>query len=495
MQLPFIKRAGTDPDALAYFSRAGIASGTQTPSAYDNAASFNPASSQFLTSTSNIAPNGDFTVAFWCNPSTSIGQYAGMFGDDLPQSNASSVWACQSGYVGTNPISFYANVRLSGGSIQSPLVSWTLGAWNFVVVQYNDTTKVLSASVNNQAFANGTAGSGTTTATARPFRIGQAAGSVTSFNGAISNFGYWNRRLSSGTNSEISALYNSGAGRTYGSLDSGLLTGLVSWWALNGTSSAVSLTDSHGGNNLTNNGSVTAPNIGPVVTSLANSRRLISDFVRGIKSLGLWNSMVCWPLRSSQNASTTLTARSLGGLGTFDGTLVGLSASAWASDGLNIVSNTAIVGNAPYGTTAGTLLGVTKINILSQSYNLLRNTSGGGPGMGFFSPFTDNNFYFDYREAVNRITIASGITQSQYFCLTGYASPTGSQVFRNTTSLASNTTAASIGGATTDVIVATNSGGSQTSAFAMLLNSDARSNHSNIYNLYKSTLGIGLGLP
>jgi hypothetical protein len=44
-------------------------------------------------------------------------------------------------------------------------------------------------------------------------------------------------------------------------------------------------------------------------------------FVRGIKSLGLWQNMVSWPLRSYQNAGTGSTVYSLGGLGTFNGTL------------------------------------------------------------------------------------------------------------------------------------------------------------------------------
>ena len=51
-------------------------------------------------------------------------------------------------------------------------------------------------------------------------------------------------------------------------------------------------------------------------------RQQIRDFAQGINQLGLWNSMVCWPLRSSQNAATGNTMFSLGGLGAFDGTMV-----------------------------------------------------------------------------------------------------------------------------------------------------------------------------
>jgi len=65
----------------------------------------------------------------------------------------------------------------------------------------------------------------------------------------------------------------------------------------------------------------------------------ISEFVRGIKKLGLWNSMVCWPLRSSQNYGSGDTVFSLGGLGTFNGTRV--NGPTWGSDGMEFATDTA----------------------------------------------------------------------------------------------------------------------------------------------------------
>ena len=59
----------------------------------------------------------------------------------------------------------------------------------------------------------------------------------------------------------------------------------------------------------------------------------IDAFVKGIKALGLWNSMVCWPLRSSQNVGTGTTVYSLGGLGAFNGTLV--NGPPWSADGID----------------------------------------------------------------------------------------------------------------------------------------------------------------
>jgi hypothetical protein len=64
----------------------------------------------------------------------------------------------------------------------------------------------------------------------------------------------------------------------------------------------------------------------------ASDKRAINAFVRGVKDLGLWESMVCWPLRSEQNAGTGTTAYSLGGLGTFNGTLT--NGPVWGVDGV-----------------------------------------------------------------------------------------------------------------------------------------------------------------
>ncbi len=68
----------------------------------------------------------------------------------------------------------------------------------------------------------------------------------------------------------------------------------------------------------------------------------LDAFVKGVKDLGLWDSMVSWPLRSSQNAGTGTTAYSLGGLGTYNGTLV--NGPTWGTDGIlfNAATNTHI---------------------------------------------------------------------------------------------------------------------------------------------------------
>jgi len=61
---------------------------------------------------------------------------------------------------------------------------------------------------------------------------------------------------------------------------------------------------------------------GSGTTILPEPLKQINKFVVGIKKLGLWNSMICWPMRSIHNAGTGSTVYSLGGQGTFNGTMV-----------------------------------------------------------------------------------------------------------------------------------------------------------------------------
>lgn len=62
------------------------------------------------------------------------------------------------------------------------------------------------------------------------------------------------------------------------------------------------------------------------------SLRQLNQFVISIKKMNLWYNMVCWPLRANQNAGTGLTAYSLGGLGTYNGTLT--NGPIWANNGI-----------------------------------------------------------------------------------------------------------------------------------------------------------------
>jgi hypothetical protein len=324
-----------DSDALAYFSRAGIASGTQTPSSYDNAASFN-GTNQFLSVASNstlTVTGSSFTFAFWANtPNTSSGMVISK--SDENNAREFQIVLNTGGSLGFTvfPDGTFANRK----DLNSGASAFIANTWNFFVCRYDSSGGgTMGISINGQAFNSlGSVGAITQTNT-NTLTLGCFVNTASglNYNGRLAGVGFWKRAL---TASEVTALFNNGAGRTYASLDSGLRNNLISWWVLNQNSVTA---DSHGTNTLTNNGTVTAPNIGPIITGYSDSRRLISDFVRGIKSLGLWNSMVCWPLRGSQNVGSGLTARSLGGLGTFDGILAGGTLPSWTANGLSLAAS------------------------------------------------------------------------------------------------------------------------------------------------------------
>lgn len=106
-----------------------------------------------------------------------------------------------------------------------------------------------------------------------------------------------------------------------------------------------------------------------IQTSGATATAEINHFVKAIKRLGLWNSMVCWPLRSSQNAGTGTTAYSLGGLGTYNGTLV--NGPTWGDDGLLLSFTTRITTTlSGWGVAPQAMFAVAKTNSNSDTGNI-----------------------------------------------------------------------------------------------------------------------------
>ena len=97
-----------------------------------------------------------------------------------------------------------------------------------------------------------------------------------------------------------------------------------------------------------------------IQTSGATARSEINHFVKGIKRLGLWSSMVCLLLRSSQNTGTGSTAYSLGGLGIFNGALV--NGPTWGGDGVTLDGvNEHIIAQTSADTRMSSILQINKI--------------------------------------------------------------------------------------------------------------------------------------
>jgi hypothetical protein len=235
----------------------------------------------------------------------------------------------------------------------------------------------------------------------------------------------------------------------------------------------------------------------------AADRIAINAFVRGVKALGLWSNMVCWPLRSSQNAGTGTTAFSLGGLGTFNGTLV--NGPTWGADGVALTEATQSITRSGFDTPGspmtfgivndksntaaqmrlGVLGGIPKRAIVTEAVNTrsfdIRNASNNQLYLWLPSPSTA--FLF------KSVSIAGNVSANGY--LNGSAiSPASSNLAgAGWDDAAGNSTELVFSTLATDATIRV--------AFMFIASGLAATaaQQASLHTLYRATLGTGLGLP
>jgi hypothetical protein len=237
----------------------------------------------------------------------------------------------------------------------------------------------------------------------------------------------------------------------------------------------------------------------------------LSAFVKGVKALGLWNSMVCWPLRSSQNAGTGTTAYSLGGLGTYNGTLV--NGPSWGTSGITFANASSqyvslggtqiIGGNSDY-----TLMGVAQLTDVAAA-NLavlsLGNNRGGFVGAASNGSTQIRNAQWTVAAGFVGAQLANGPTTSMFAGLAS-GDATNAKNYINSGTPYSTLTAdyrVNPSPAFLPIIGAfNNAGASIISHWNGLIAASAMWNVkltdaqvASVLSLYKSTLGTGLSLP
>jgi len=225
------------------------------------------------------------------------------------------------------------------------------------------------------------------------------------------------------------------------------------------------------------------------VTSTAG-RQQVSRFVTGIKDLGLYNNMVCWPLRSSQNAGTGTTAYSLGGLGTYNGTLAGTSLPSWGLNGINFL---------PSGSSR-----ITASLAISQPFSVYGCLSFGAlsnAGSLFSGGSSTNAQIYNFSNsakiesaAANALVSTSSYSAEVKFFTTAYFNGSNSIIGINNSTNSGN---AGLNGISSLVIgnnFNINYAGKDVEISFFMLTSNTEIS-SSIYSLYKTTLGQGLGLP
>lgn len=177
-----------------------------------NAAQFVAASSQSLTRASDatIATGDiDFSLAMWVNPTTSTNCV-------VAKDNAAFAgmeYRCGIRFTDANR--FYFTIGDNGGvseTVDYAGSSVSTSSWYFVAVICDKTSSLIKISVNDGTVST-TAKTITVAAVAgAAFSIGKRGASTEFFNGLVDQMGFWKKALSA---SEITQLYNGGAGVTY----------------------------------------------------------------------------------------------------------------------------------------------------------------------------------------------------------------------------------------------------------------------------------------
>jgi hypothetical protein len=233
----------------------------------------------------------------------------------------------------------------------------------------------------------------------------------------------------------------------------------------------------------------------------ATAKAQINAFVKGIKELGLWSSIVSWPLRSTQNAGTGTTAYSLGGYGIYDATLN--VSPTWGTNGITF--------NGSNYLSLSNVIATSRINKLAMA---IGSITGYGANRFFDVQDTGSNtrrnpFLFIGAYAVfdcgfglpnsgvsspEALSFVSNLPQNTFYSVIGRTTSGSMFVYRD------KVLKASLGGQTfnqgsTYSYSRMGSEYTGTISFTALGGEDISEAQLNSLNdLYKTTLGTGLGL-
>jgi hypothetical protein len=237
----------------------------------------------------------------------------------------------------------------------------------------------------------------------------------------------------------------------------------------------------------------------------------IQKFVQGVKTLGLWDDMVCWPLRSAQNAGTGTTAYSLGGQGAFNGTLVG--GPVWENDNSGItfanVANQYIATNYDISPVHSSVVAARRnesgtSSLWGQKANTGNNfpiwfgPSSGGAALGLFSFSVITGGGANQMSVVHNGSPAMA-SFAQFFA--AWTATDGTVGFDGNNTTGNWPATLQVGGEQNDIILGASFGAAsaqpaRTMAAVTKFNTTLTLAQITAFrDLYKQTLGIGLSLP
>ena len=232
----------------------------------------------------------------------------------------------------------------------------------------------------------------------------------------------------------------------------------------------------------------------------ATAKSQINAFVVGVKDLGLYSNMVCWPLRSTQNAGTGTIAYSLGGLGTFNGTLSSPSGPTWGTDGITFDgTDDYLLTGYTSGLSQFSAFSIAKSNSNGGvQYEFSKDDAGSNREWGILGDLGGINQAFLWNPTLRQVGGATSDLVIRMLCIRASSSV---YKFRKNNGADGNGTTGTLTQASGNITIGARAGGGglyfngivSTSILFNTALSDG--NTSSIYTLYKTTLGQGLGLP
>lgn len=239
----------------------------------------------------------------------------------------------------------------------------------------------------------------------------------------------------------------------------------------------------------------------------------INNFVTGLKAMGLWATSACWLLRSTQNHGTGTTVRSLGGLGSFDGTMVG--GPTWGANGIGFDGTDDRI-SLPNPAQSASLAAFTMFSVFDSDATTNRavfggfNSSttqvapqifaGGSPLSGTNSANLFGNFSLDGTNTNASGGFISGGNTGSWQTAAMVADSSSVALYANTTSSAIAPARASYWNDIANWFIGSRGGVSYffagDIAFAFFSTTKLTSQQmTDLRDLYKTTIGAGLGLP
>jgi hypothetical protein len=211
----------------------------------------------------------------------------------------------------------------------------------------------------------------------------------------------------------------------------------------------------------------------------------VDQFVRGLKDMGIWSNTIFWVLRANQNAGSGNIVYSLGGLGTYNGTLT--NSPTWQANGIRFSpANSCMQFGYILATGAHTVLAVALNSAIVNNGQIFRVSN------------TDNNFHFWQRRNGTSNTLFSPNTDLSGY-INGVITNTATATSYNSFGATTSRTFITGTGSGTPAFFGDTANSQQwgdVGAFASIFNLQLTTAQIlSLHNLYKVTAGKGLNLP